>query len=384
MKTINFLTSHYLPENTAGTNRVLAYVKQLDKKYKVNVICLTERGNEINPDFRRSEDHNNVDIYYLNQPFYDTEKFFSRALKEMQYSYLLAKKASKIDCDVTIATSPFMFLIPALAIVSNGSKKILDIRDITWEYIEGNTKFKSLIKKVISKMMMNAISKYDFVCVTNNFEENWVKTNTTNSNMKKIANGIEENKFQELSTLEISEDSPFTITYIGNIAVGQNVQTLVDAAKDLKNVKVNIVGEGTKYASLKKYVIINKITNVEFFGKVKREEIAKFYKNTTVLYAQLDEHFKTAMPSKLYEYASTGLPIIYGGIGEAVSFVEKLENAITIPPNNPEELKKAILKIKSSSFVVSKKNKDLVKNNFIRESQSSKIIEIIENLTKDQ
>ena len=78
MKTVNFLTSHFLPENTAGTNRVLSYVKELEKKYKVNVVCLTERGKHEKEE--RVHYSDNIDIYYVNQKEYDTEKFFSRAL----------------------------------------------------------------------------------------------------------------------------------------------------------------------------------------------------------------------------------------------------------------------------------------------------------------
>ena len=65
MKTINFLTSHFLPENTACTNRVVSLIKELEKKYKVNVIALTEKGK-----FQKEDKVNyseNIDIYYINQ-----------------------------------------------------------------------------------------------------------------------------------------------------------------------------------------------------------------------------------------------------------------------------------------------------------------------------
>ncbi len=382
MQVVNFLTSHFLPENTAGTNRVLSYVKELEKRYKVNVIALTERGKPQSIDKIKYSD--NIDVYYVNQKYYDREKFFSRALWEILFTHKLVKKANEIPSDITIATSPYMFIIPILAMIGKG-KKILDIRDITWEYIDDNSFLKKVIKKYISKLMARSINSYDVVCVTNDFEDQWVRAHTRNREIVKISNGIEESKFEELSQIQINQNIPFTITYIGNIAVGQNVQTLVDGAKDIEDVQVNIVGDGTKYKSLKAYVKRNRIHNVKFFGKVDRKEIIKFYQNTTILYAQLDEHFKTAMPSKLYEYASTGLPIIYGGIGEAVKFVDKLENSITILPNRPDLVKEAILKLKDREFEISTKNRELVKNHFIRERESAKIIEVVENLlSKEQ
>jgi len=377
MKTVNFLTSHFLPENTAGTNRVLSYVKALEKNYKVNVICITERGK---PQMQeRVSFSENIDIYYVNQKEYDAEKFFTRALWEIFFTRKLVSRANRLDADITVATSPFMFIIPILALLGNG-KKIIDIRDITWEYIEGSSAFKRFLKSSISKLMQKSIAAYDYVSVTNTFEKEWVEKYTSNHDIKQIANGIELEKFEELSQVELNPDAPFTITYIGNIAVGQNVQVLVDGARGLPGVKVNIVGEGTKYKSLREYVKTQNISNVEFFGKVQREQILDFYQNSTVLYAQLDEHFKTAMPSKLYEYASTGLPILYGGIGEAVKFVDKLENTISILPNRPELVREAIIQMKAKKYTISEKNRDFIKENFIRETQSAKLVDIIEEL----
>ena len=377
MKTVNFLTSHFLPENTAGTNRVLSYVKELEKKYKVNVVCTTERG-KAQPKEKVSFSEN-IDVYYINQRGYNAEKFFSRALWEIFFMRKLVMRSNRLNADITIATSPYMFIIPMLALLGKG-KKIIDIRDITWEYIEGTSKFKIFLKKTISKLMQRSLDAYDYVSVTNSFEKEWVEKHTQMRDIVKIANGIEVEKFNELSQVKIKNNVPFTITYIGNIAVGQNVQVLVDAARNLPDVKVNIIGEGTKYKSLREHVKKNKITNVEFFGKVGRDEVMSFYQNTTVLYAQLDEHFKTAMPSKLYEYAATGLPIIYGGIGEAVKFVDKLENAVSVLPNRPELVKEEIIKMQAKNHEISEKNREIVKNNFIRETQSAKLVDIVEEL----
>ena len=196
MKTINFLTSHFLPENTAGTNRVLSYVKELEKNYKVNVVCITERGKP-QPQEKVSFSEN-IDVYYINQRDYNAEKFFSRALWEILFTSKLVTRANRLQSDITVATSPFMFIIPVLALLGKG-KKIIDIRDITWEYIEGNSAFKRFLKTTISKLMQSSINAYDYVSVTNTFEQEWVIKNTKNRSIQQIANGLELSKFEELS-----------------------------------------------------------------------------------------------------------------------------------------------------------------------------------------
>ena len=158
---------------------------------------------------------------------------------------------------------------------------------------------------------------------------------------------------------------------------------LVDIAKKIKDIKINIIGEGNKYLELKNYARKNQITNITFYGKVNRDEIIKFYEQTSVLFAQLDEKFKAAMPSKLYEYASTGLPIIYAGLGEARSFINRLENCTTINPGDVKAIEVAIKKYKDKPIALSANNKKFIQANFIREKQSMKMVDIVNKLLKE-
>ena len=109
MKTVNFLTYYFMPENTAATNRVLAMVKELEKKYKVNVICTTEKGKPERTS--KVEFSENTNVYYIDQKMYDGEKFYTRALNELAYAFKIAFKARTISADGYITTSPSMFLI---------------------------------------------------------------------------------------------------------------------------------------------------------------------------------------------------------------------------------------------------------------------------------
>ncbi len=65
MKTINFITAHYLPEITACTNRILSYVNELEKHYNINIICLSEKG--IAEEKTIIQYNDRVKIYYINQ-----------------------------------------------------------------------------------------------------------------------------------------------------------------------------------------------------------------------------------------------------------------------------------------------------------------------------
>jgi glycosyltransferase involved in cell wall biosynthesis len=357
---------------------VLAMVRELEKRYKVNVICTTEKGKaQRNSRVELSE---NTVVYYIDQKDYDGEKFYTRALHELYYAFKIVLKSKKIPSDVKITTSPSMFLIPVTAMLLFKDRKIIDIRDLVWDYMSANSLFAKVLKFNISMLMKQSLKAFDYISVTNDHEIEWVKSNIGRDEIIKITNGIEESKFQELNSIKTPNSEKLIVTYVGNVGIAQNIETLVDAVKELKNIQVNIVGEGSRYKFLKSYAKKNQISNVEFFGKVPRDKMIDFYNQSSILFAQLDKKFQAAMPSKLYEYASTGLPIIYAGLGEAREFVNKLENCTTIDPGDPKALKQAIEKYIGKDIQISQKNRDFIKENFIRESQSSKLVDLVSTM----
>ncbi len=374
MKTINFLTSHFIPENTAATNRVTAYVKELEKFYKINVFALSEKGVNQPKSLKFSD---KTTVYYINQKEFNQKNFIKRAINEIRHLYKLIRTAKTKRCDLTIATTPYMFMIPLCAFLIKG-KKIIDIRDLVWEYLGENSFFTKSIKSILRDIMILSIKKYNFIVVTNENEKKWIKSHIRENNILKISNGIEKKKYEILSSLNLYQNKKFSVTYIGNIGIAQNLKILVECAKELSEIDFNIIGKGAEYDELKNYAKTNDIGNINFLGKKSWDEILYFYENSSVLYAQLDEKFKTAMPSKLYEYASTGLPVIYGGVGTAVGFVKNLENAKAVRPNNKDELKEAILFFKAKERFCSDKNQDFIRKNYIREEEAKKIIKIAE------
>ncbi len=379
MKTINFLTSHFLPENTAATNRVVTYVKELSKNYKVNIFALAEKGEKRRSFMKYGE---NLEVYYINQKNFDAKNFLKRAFFEINYIHKLISLSKTKRSDLTIATAPYMFMIPLVAFLIKG-KKIIDIRDLVWEYLDDKSLFQRVVKIILRKIMLISLRKYNFILVTNRNEKKWLNCNKIVKNICIISNGIEREKFEVLSNIPIKRSNRFTVTYIGNIGIAQNLKVLIECAKELPDIDFNIIGSGVEFEELKNYVQKNDIKNVNMPGKKSWSEILEYYENSSVLYAQLDEKFFSAMPSKLYEYASVGLPIIYGGVGVAADFVKKLENSLSIKPNDKEELKRAILFLKDKNFGVSYKNRDFIKNNFIREEEAKKLAKIVDEVLNE-
>jgi glycosyltransferase involved in cell wall biosynthesis len=138
------------------------------------------------------------------------------------------------------------------------------------------------------------------------------------------------------------------------------------------------VGTGNQKEHLDNYAKKNKLSNVTFHGQRPWEELQQIYSQTTILYAQLTKDYDSAVPSKLYEYASTGLPVIYGGVGESKNFIAKLENALCIEPDNIEQLIEAIKVFQTKNFSKSTKNQRFIEENFVREKVNLKFLDIVQ------
>lgn len=380
MKIINFLTAHFLPENTACTNRVLSMVNELEKHYKVNVICLTEKG--VVQKMLKVPYTDNVMIYYVNQKDFNGKNFFIRALNEIRYLVKLINISKAMPSDMVIATTPYMFMNPLVGFGINGIK-ILDIRDLVWEYLDEIEFFNKLIKKSLTKIMKLGMKRYDCITVSNAYEFNLLSTKYKLSNIDVIANGIDGGRYRKLIMIKPIAEIPFTVTYVGNIGLAQNLKVLIDTAIQLTDVYFLIIGDGIEADRLKEYANNHNVSNVEFTGKLPWNILEGYYKRSSILYAQLNDKYISAMPSKLYEYASIGLPIIYGGVGQAKSFVETLENAKAIKPDRADLIVSAIKQFREKRNNISVKNRSLIKNKYLREDAAQNVVRICNNLNNE-
>ncbi len=381
MATINVVTSHFTPEITAAAHRMDALVDALALNHKVNVFALTEIGKPAAEKIIRES--NQVTINYIDIPKYKKSSLFFRTFYEIWYSIKIARLATGKECDVTYVTSPFMFLIPAIILFGGRSFKICDVRDLTWRYIPDKFIIHRCFRYIFTRMIELFLPKFDWITVTNISERKWISENTKvdSGKITILSNGISADKFDTLINLEYKPDvTPFTITYVGNIGNGQNLQSLLHVVESIDDVRLVMIGNGNDYETFKKQVRKKRISNIYFTGKLDWEKVLPYYQHTSVLFARLDENYRSAIPSKLFEYLSTGLPIIYCGEGEAANLLKQFEQTIVLGSNDERGLRQAILKLKALDSELSEVNRDQIQRKYIRELINMKIDHVIANV----
>ncbi|MDO9399616.1 MAG: glycosyltransferase, partial [bacterium] len=118
-----------------------------------------------------------------------------------------------------------------------------------------------------------------------------------------------------LSDKEFIKDNIFRFLYVGQIEDHKGIIFLVDAFKELikknkQNIKLTIIGDGSKLVVIKK-IADNKYVNI--LGKIKREEIFKYFAQANCLIVPSLCYENS--PTVIYEAFSIGLPIIASKIG---------------------------------------------------------------------
>jgi glycosyltransferase involved in cell wall biosynthesis len=127
------------------------------------------------------------------------------------------------------------------------------------------------------------------------------------------------------------------VLYAGNVGDGQALHLILpELAKSLHGrADFIVIGDGGRHAELA--AAVAGLDNVELRPPVPRAQLINAYQEADVLFLHLGERraFERVLPSKLFEYAALGKPVLAGVAGYAAQFVnEEIGNAAVFPPCN--------------------------------------------------
>ena len=382
-KSITIVTSYPLHDEPVVRNRLTPLIQEATNR-ELYITLISPDTKQFDICGTRHFQHIPVVI-----PLRSNTSFMKRGLFEWINAIKLINVAKKQNTDFIFITIPSMFLL-FCSLKIKREKLLLDVRDLSWEYLSSSKRPIRFIKKAFTLIAKFTLQRAMIVTVTNDTELKKALTQykISKNRLMKLSNGISSKQFQSLSTATATDAKarPFTVSYIGNIGLAQNLITLIDAAKKLQNFRFFIVGSGTDYNRIQRYIDSNELKNVILLGRIPWEKTPLIYANSDVLYAQLTKDFSGAMPSKLYEYLSTGKHIIYGGGGQAKETLEKFENKTIIPAENASLLISVLKEIKENEYhlTLSLKNRNCIQEQFLRETHIAIFLKKLEELTNSE
>ncbi len=383
--TIKIIVPHFFPEVNALTNRLASFIPMLCKACDVKIVFLLEPGKEF--DLVATENayaNNNLEFYPVTAHVYNKNGFFARTIGETRNNIKLWRSARKINADALFVSVPQLMLLPTSGVFlmfDNTPRKILEIRDLTWEYLYlGGGLFSGAVKKVFEILAVFSIKRFDEVVACTEAQAQFVKDNTT-CPVTVVRNGIAYDKFKELSSLpKKTKDKTITISYFGTFGHAQNLMVFVKAAKllaEVKNITFVLAGSGPDTDKLKEYVALNKLSNIRILDKMSWSDLLGLYSETDILYAQLKpgDGFEKAEPSKLFEFFSTGKFVLYGGTGLGDKLASSFKNVTVVYPDDEVLLAKRIEDITKMDLDVCVEDQVRIEKYFVRENIFSHYIE---------
>jgi colanic acid biosynthesis glycosyl transferase WcaI len=144
----------------------------------------------------------------------------------------------------------------------------------------------------------------------------------------------------------------FVVMYSGSIGLKQGLETLVEAASELRNYKdilFIILGEGPSLSELKSRAKQLNLGNLRFLPLQPRDRLPLQLAAADVLViTQRREMTAHVFPGKLLYYMAASRPILAAVNldSETGRFVQRKQVGLVVPPENPKALAKAILDLR--------------------------------------
>ena len=354
MKRVVYLTFYYEPDLCAGSFRNTPLAIELARQAREKDIIvdvyttLPNRYSTFEQSALEFEELGNLRIHRISLPPHKSG-MLDQVLSFRKYYSEVLKLNHKNGADLVFASSGRLFTAYLGFTIAKKSDAplYLDIRDI---FVDTMTDvFKSKILKLGLLPLLRLIEKktFDYAShinlISGGFKSYFSKF--SNTEFTYYTNGIDE-EFLEATPVVVKNDkigSKKTIVYAGNIGEGQGLHKVIpQAAKELgSEFEFVIIGDGSTKKLLQDEIENLSISNVVLVKPVNRKELQGIYCDADYLFIHLNDYpaFRKVLPSKIFELATFGIPIIAGVSGFAAEFIKsEVSDSFVFEPCNSMQL----------------------------------------------
>jgi glycosyltransferase involved in cell wall biosynthesis len=279
------------------------------------------------------------------------------------YARAVKRQVKDQAYDVVFATSSRLMTASLGAWVASQSqaKLYLDIRDL----------FTDTLKDVLAKSPLRMLVLFF------RWLERWTfsKANSINvvsagflSHMQDVVptiqpsvltNGIDDDFLNTDFSLEPPNETT-VVLYAGNMGEGQGLHHVIpQIAKSLEGqVDFRLLGDGGRKLALVDALTDCGARNVKLLDPVPRETLFAHYRDADVLFLHLNDYsaFRKVLPSKIFEYAATGKPILAGVAGHAADFLRELVPGVEVfPPFDAVSMERGLQKLRAGPKIIDRR-----------------------------
>ena len=289
------------------------------------------------------------------------------------YAYEAQKIIKSQQYDFVFATSSRL-MTGALGACISRWKNIplyLDIRDIFVDTIQDVLSKKSayILTPMFSLIERFTIGQATQINLVSPGFESYFKSRYPNKSFSYYMNGIDEifvsnnTQLEKINSTKKMLGLPVRLLYAGNVGEGQGLHKIIPIlAKKLGDrITLRLIGGGGQLKELQSALKLMDVNNVEVVPPMARINLIQEYESADILFLHLNnyEAFEKVLPSKIFEYAALGKPILAGVSGYAAQFLsQEVSNSAIFTPCDVD---RAIEAFESLSIQVAKREKFIEK-----------------------
>jgi glycosyltransferase involved in cell wall biosynthesis len=352
---ILLLSFYFEPDLSAGSFRMAGLVEALQRQIgpEVRIDVLTTQPNRYASYFQAAlpvEVRGAVTVKRFalsahRSGFLDQSRAFAA------YAYQVIQETRGSQYDLVFATSSRLFTATLGAFVASRMRAplYLDIRDIFVDTLQDvlsplAARLMLPIFRFVEKLTMRRAAHVNLVSA--GFVE-YFRDRYSATSFSVTPNGIDD-VFMGEDYSRKTVGSKTIVLYAGNIGEGQGLVRIIPglAMAFRDSHEFWVVGDGGQRPLLESAV--KDLSNVKIMSPVSRKDLLALYRDSDILFLHLNDYpaFRKVLPSKLFEYAVTGKPIIAGVAGYAALFLQQVPGAVVFQPCHVEKGVAAIRDVK--------------------------------------
>jgi len=345
-----------------------------DTRIRKECSSIEELGNDISLIIQAKNDFTEKGL-----KIYGIPSFRNRLIRVIVGSFLLLRRAIKVDKEFYHFHDPE--LIPAGIILKIlGKKVIYDIHeDLPRQILDKHWVPKSLrlpLSSIIERFENISVKSFDkLVCATPHIAKRF---SVIHKNVVTINNYPSLKEISLHSRTRNSYDAlPIRLVYIGAITEHRGIINILDSIKEINCVLE--LGGSFESEELHKLCLSHESwSKVNYHGYVGRKEFYKILEKShigLVIFHPISNHID-AMPNKLFEFMSAGLPVICSDFPLWKDLVESNNVGTCVNPKENSEIESSITMYSVSQDLIQQHGREgsrLVQDEFNWESQINKL-----------
>jgi colanic acid biosynthesis glycosyl transferase WcaI len=363
---ILFLTLYFAPDIAANAVVMTELAEELTTLgHKVTVVTAFPHyaGNVIDHRYRRRliqwDEHKGIHVirtYLYTSP--QKRRFRGRFLSYVSFN-LLSTLAGLFagSHDVILAPSPPL-TIGLSAYVISRVKRVPYVYNVQDIYPDVMVKL-GILKKPWTIALFRCLECFVYnharhiTVLSEGFQVNLLHKGVPPQKIKVIPNFVDTEFVRPLPrhnrfSAEQGLDDKFVILFAGNMGFSQGLETVLEAAtqlRDQKDILFLVVGNGAEKPRLMKYAQELDLENVRFLPFQPHRVVPNLYASSDVCLAPLRKGLTAeSMPSKVYTITAAGRPLIasVNKDSDVYHFIKEAKCGLWVEPEEPKALAKAI------------------------------------------